>query len=386
MTTPIKVKTMSFKDQFEGAIYSLLSTEPFYANFLLNSRLIIDSPRVPTAAVSVMNGTPVIMFNTKWIAEAAPTVLNLTAVIKHEILHICLDHLDKQVKDRLGGAVDAYIWNIAQDCMINQEISRGLPKGCVTLESLEKIVKEKLLPRETSHYYYEKLKDYKQELEDACIKAMDEHGAMEGTPEEMQAAVFNVMRRAANASAGNVPDPLVKALGAMMKDAQIPWRQVLSNFIARAVSSSTQNTRKRINRRFELDAPGKKKKRELTLGLCIDSSGSVSDDMFASLMSEVMHIIPNSALSYLIQADCEVHKIEVIRKGKKPALERAGNGGTAYQPAIDACMQRKCDAIIYLGDMDCADTPVDPGIPFLWVSVGGNMKAPGSFGHVIGIS
>ena len=78
MTMSNQAKVMSFKDQFEGAIYSLLSTEPFYANFLLNSRLIIDSPRVPTAAVSVMNGTPVIMFNTKWIAESAPTVLYIS--------------------------------------------------------------------------------------------------------------------------------------------------------------------------------------------------------------------------------------------------------------------------------------------------------------------
>jgi predicted metal-dependent peptidase len=152
--------------------------------------------------------------------------------------------------------------------------------------------------------------------------------------------------------------------------------------VARSISTTTKNTRKKINRRFGLEQPGKKKKRELTLGVCVDSSGSVSDEAFQSFLTEVSRISQICQTTYLVDADCVVQNVDVIKKGKKVKNQRSGSGGTAYQPAIDKCLELKCDAIVYFGDADSSDIPKNPNIPFLWVIVG-NQNPPGNFGSVV---
>jgi predicted metal-dependent peptidase len=61
-----------------------------------------------------------------------------------------------------------------------------------------------------------------------------------------------------------------------------------------------------------------------------------------------------------------------------------GRGGTAYQPAITKAVELKVDGIIYMGDADAADTPIDPKKPFLWALVR-NSPPPAKFGKVIRI-
>jgi len=97
-----------------------------------------------------------------------------------------------------------------------------------------------------------------------------------------------------------------------------------------------------------------------------------------------MSISKSTAVTYLIQADCEVKDIKVIKgAAKKGTLtNRQGYGGTAYGPAIEAAKKKRVDLIVYFGDGDSADTPNDPGIPFVWVIVG-NSQPPGKFGKLI---
>ena len=367
--------------QLEKPIYNLLQSEPFFAHFLLGCRVVFDYPKVKTAAVSIRGGEIHLFIDTEWFFKHK--LDEQTAVLKHEVLHLLLDHCGirgKAPKNKTAA-------NLAMDCAINQHIS-NLPEGCITLQQIEELVKKPLLPLESWEYYYEQMREV---IEDAENQAHD-HDAMhegeadyEGAAEQMKAKIRDAAAKALKAAAGNAPSSVTAALGALNKVAKIPWKQQLRNFVSSARSTKNKNTRMKPNRRFELEQPGRKKIRELVLGVCTDSSGSVSDVDYMAFMSEINSIIKSTKITYLVHADCEVQKVDIIRDGKaKPGIltSRHGGGGTAYGPAIDECKKRGCDAIIYFGDFDTSDTPLDPGIPFIWVGVGGQ-DAPAAFGKVI---
>lgn len=374
--------------RLEKPIYQLLKNEPFFAHFLLGCRIIFDLPEVQTASVSVNKGDITFAFNTKWFFDHP--VVQQTAIIKHEIFHLLLEHCGS----RGIGITNKMAFNVALDCAINQHIP-NLPNSGVTLQSLQKLTKKPLLPFETGEYYYNEMKEVIEEANsqphdhDFMQKGdSDETGEASGAvKEQARIAVKHAAGQAVAASAGNVPDAVQGILGKLNAAAKIPWKQQLRNFVSSARSTKNKNTRMKPNRRFELEQPGRKKIRELVLGVCTDSSGSVSDESYAAFMNEIASISKNTKITYLVHADCQVQKVDVIKDGKAKAgvlTTRHGAGGTAYQPAIDKCIELRCDAIIYFGDMDSADKPKNPGIPFIWVRVG-KQTPPGDFGRILDI-
>lgn len=367
-------------NNIEKAIKSLLESKPFYAYFFLDSKISYDILNVPTAGVRAIPTGTEFIFNTEWVNTHTPEQIG--AIIEHEVLHVLFEHV-LVYKDP---GIDKHIANIAQDAAINQYIDNLFDK-CVTLDGLQKELGVKLDPEQTWEYYYAKLLEHKDKLQGT--QTLDMHDLEqelvgEGKPFQNKAALKAAIDRAMKCAKGNVPEAVLKVYDSLSAEHKVPWQQVLANFVARATASTTRSTRKKHNRRFGLEQPGKVKKRELTLGVCVDSSGSVSDEAFQQFLAEVQRIAKYCQKVIFVDADCEVQNVEVLKKNKPIQLKRHGYGGTAYQPAINKCMEHKVDAILYLGDFDSSDTPTDPGVPFLWVGVG-DQEPPGKFGVVIRI-
>lgn len=364
------------KNRIQTAVFSLLKSEPYYAHFIMESRILLDAYGVPTAGAAVVHGTPYIIFNSEFCAKMTDT--ELTAILKHEVLHLLLSHTNTATEE----GKDKLIVNIAMDCAINQYI-KDLPAGGVTLEGLSKTVGKQLLPNETSDYYYAELMQKVKQVKQSGAGPMDDHDVNvpgKDTPEVAAGAVKRVANQALKKAAGKAPDHILSAID-KLADAKLPWTVLLRNAILSQVSRKTQATTKKINRRFALPVPGKKHKREMTLGVCIDESGSVSDEQLNQFMSEIKQISKMINKTYLVHADCQVAAVEDLSKVKFNPQRKAG-GGTAYQPAIDECKKLKCNMIVYFGDFDTADKPENPGVPFLWVGVG-NSPPPAQFGKVV---
>lgn len=364
----------------EKPIYHLLEKEPFFAHFILQCRWIFDHPQVPTAGVAIQNGDILLCINTEFFFGLKLT--EQVAVLKHEIMHLLLEHCGPrgQVAKNKKAA------NIAMDCAINQHIT-GLPDGAITLKSMEQLVNKQLLPFETWEYYYESMKEILDKVEEMVKnhELMNQGDDTGGGSEQRKLAVKEAAGKALGAAAGKVPEGLASILGALNKAAKIPWKQQLRNFVSSARSAKNKSTRQRPNRRFELEHPGRKKIRELVLAVCIDESGSMSDPSVAECFNEIMTMAKSTKVTYVIHADCVVSKVDTIKDGKVKGdvlKTRHASGGTMYQPAIDKAMELKADAIIYMGDFDCADIPKNPGVPFIWVGIG-NQAAPGNFGRVL---
>ncbi len=359
----------------ETAIKQLLDKKPFYGHFYLNCVIKYDKPGVDTAAVATTKCGPVMFFNREYLTKNTPD--EISGLIEHETLHLLFDHLDAFSDPKLI----RLIANIAMDLSINQYIE-VLPSGALRLEEFNRDMGLNMAPNQTWEYYYGQLlqaaKDYQ------GYSSLDSHlpNDEELTPDMRKAFLKRIVDNAVKAAAGNVPKELIKVIGALNNTSQVSWKQMLNNFVAKCVSNTTQATRKKTNRRFGLDQPGKKKRRELVLGVCVDSSGSISDDDYDKFMAEVVQISRIASKTYIVEADCAVQNIDEVKKNKTFVLQRKGDGGTAYQPAIDECVKRRCDAILYFGDFDSSDTPNNPGVPFLWVGVGDSPK-PADFGSEI---
>ena len=189
----------------ENAIYDLLQKEPFFANFILGCQIIYNDPKVKTAACTFKNNKITFIFNTEFISKL--TKENKTAVLKHEVMHILLDH----VGNRMYGLENRMAKNLAMDCAINQYIN-GLMEGAVTLESMSELCKKELSPYETWEYYYHQLKDSVENNGE-----QHDHDAMEGDGSEgeseaqeslKKAIIKDAANKALKASAGKMPDGL----------------------------------------------------------------------------------------------------------------------------------------------------------------------------------
>lgn len=359
----------------EKSIYNLLQSEPYYAYFILESRIMYDVYNVQTAGACVIKGSTTLIFNTKWMNSL--TEQETVAVLKHEILHLLMVH-DLRKNNKYTAEAN----NIAMDCAINQYIT-DLPKGGVTLELMSEVCKTTLEAFQTTEYYLSKLP--KNNSEASKLKTTDDHDLdipeQEKNTEIIKAVTKSISEKSLSRAAGLVPNKLDSILGKLQEN-KLDWKGILRNFIVRNNTSKTNITRKKIHRRFELDQPGRKKRKELKLGICMDVSGSVSNEHVQEFYNEVGAMIPSISELWLVQADCDVHSSTKITKKSQLIVKRTGNGGTAYNSAIKECVNKKCDAIIYFGDMDCGDTPDNPQLPFLWVSVGSDNK-PGNFGTLI---
>lgn len=363
----------------EAAILYLLRHKPFYAHFLLNATVRYNDPKVKTAGVYVRSGVPVFVFDTNFLEPL--TTNGRAAIIEHETLHLLFNHLVTMFKSK--ATAHQYLWNIAMDCAINQYIGE-LPEGCVTLELLAERLGEPLDPFETSQYYYDKLVQKPESFID--MNSFDEHGvSFDDADDPAMAAegIKQATQKALRKAAGNAPDGVLKGLDSLPKP-QLPWQHLLRNFVQSKAVPETRHTVKKTNRRFGIAQPGRIKKRALTVGVCVDSSGSVSDEVFKAFLSEVDVMRKQVSQLHLVDADAAVQDVQTLDRRKKLKVQRTGGGGTAYQPAISHCVKLKCDVIIYFGDFDSSDTPTDPKVPFLWVG-STDQDPPAPFGKVVRI-
>lgn len=372
---------MSFS--MDKALHRLLEKEPFFAHFLLQHKIVLDPPKLPTLGVMVdRSGTLILMVNTTFYNGM--TTSEQVAILKHELMHVLLGHVHKR-----GTAykINHQLANVAMDCAINQHIE-GLPTTAITLKVMQENYGLSMKSNQTFEYYFDAIRESPnvQHVEDTTGHdfgdgAMDEMGSTQAS-----AAIAKAAQDAMRASKGNVPQHLQQALGDLLKPAKVPWERHLRNLIASAPIVEKRNTRKKVHRRFDLEQPGKKKKRKPKIAVCVDSSGSVSNEAFNAFIVEAIGISKSCAVMWLLDADSEVQHVKKITGKAKPSElnKRHGNGGTAYQPAITKAMSLKVDIIIYFGDMDSADHPTNPRIPFIWARVG-SQEPPGKFGHVVDV-
>jgi predicted metal-dependent peptidase len=177
---------------------------------------------------------------------------------------------------------------------------------------------------------------------------------------------------------------IAKACGVMGEDLErqidklrasiVDWRDVLASFVESCVERRYSWTKP--NRRFigsGIYLPSLVPDGIGEIAVCVDTSGSISDDELAQFASEIFCIIENVKPEKVSVVYChhQVTNVETFTHDDPPdRLQPVGSGGTRFTPAFDWVNEHMETPVclIYLTDLDCRDFPREQNYPVLWVS------------------
>lgn len=371
-------------DTYTKAVIYLYNSQMFYAELLSEMKKIVD-PKLPAVAGVCIREDIELHINPK-LFEKLP-VHEAAAVLAHECEHILRDHISRakdyapEIFEKNQDASSTIVnnmkhkgLNIAMDCAINGNL-KDLPDWCVYPSFFD------LPASETAEWYMDKLKD-NEKFKD-CMD-FDGHDLWKET-DKTKEYIKEKIRQASNSAAKKT-----RAAGRMTNNFEmlvsqlnansVNWRAVLKQFVSHSMEVKIETSRKKRNRRYGIKWPGHVKIENLHVGVAIDTSGSVPDKALTQFMSEIANMSKYARVT-VVEADTEVKAAYEFKKNKEYRI--SGRGGTAYQPAFDYFNAIKdIDAVIYFGDMDCADKPEKPKYPVLW-AIYGSQKPPASFGKKV---
>lgn len=173
--------------------------------------------------------------------------------------------------------------------------------------------------------------------------------------------------------AGKVPAALQAVMEGQVREGRTDWVAVLREFVQRASPQNYSWTRP--NRRTQatgVRTPGFTRDELGLIAIAVDTSRSVSEEMFREFLAEVGSLLAEAkpVRIILLQCDADVSDVREYQPGDVVSLERKGGGGTRFQPVFD---RLEADgetpvALLYFTDLDSCDVPLEPEYPVLWVT------------------
>lgn len=341
------------REKIIGARIALLIKAPFFGNLATRLEIVNADEWCGTAATDGRK----FYYNSEFIKTLPPKQLEF--LIGHEVLHCVYDHMGRR------GDRDPRLWNIADDYCVNQDlcdqrIGEKIPIG---------LFDEKYRGMSAEEVYDDLYKNAEKINVDDLIKQLvDEHldgvededegqsgdgkdeddkgdGKNKGPAkpklsEEEKKEIRDEMKNAvltAAQSAGseNLPSGVRK----MIKDLTTPqlnWNELLQQQLLSTIKADYTFARP-SRRGWHMDAilPGNDLEQKIDIALCIDTSGSMSDDTLHNIKSEVAGIMEafGSFNLHIWCFDTEVHNPQVFTEDNIDELldyECIGGGGTDF--------------------------------------------------------
>jgi len=343
------------------------------------------------------------------------TMAELKAVIIHEVLHLAHRHPNRR------GSRDPERFNIGADMAVNHVIEKecgynhassvALPDGCVKpIENADKT---------TAEYFYDQLNPPNEKQKKWTYTSKPGRwGSGGGTTEEVQgdpggthdkwatfedlppenfdAQVLGMIKEASTA-AGSTPASVQGAIAGLLKP-KISWKHMLRTFVGTNTKVGTIHTWSRPSRRIQPQllnkavlglkegeelspedlaasekiicpiAQGRRWIRSGTLGVVMDTSGSVPDNMLKQFMTEINTISKSHAV-WIAECDAQVHDMYLFdpREYKRKGKRITGRGGTDMNPGLEAMNKHKdIEMIVILTDGYLFGSPTPKQKPELW--------------------
>ena len=362
----------------------LLMNEPFFA--ALSRRIDKSENRgIPTAAVFVDPKTAQfhMWYNPEFFVRL--TDIERTAVLKHEFYHLIFEH----VTGRRPDGENMMMWNYATDLAINSHLQGQLPEGCLMpgkdmfVDYAPFLSAEQYLKQLKKDENFDKEKGKGKGEKGDCKGDGGEPGEGEGEPgqgggmpdngqfdshsqweevdqttkeiakERLKDALKKASEEASKSNSwGTVPSAVRKEILDRISGT-IDWRKVLRYFVKTSQRANKTSTVKRINKRYPYIHPGKKVRRQASIAISIDQSGSVSDAMLACFFAE-LNSLSDLASFTVIPFDTGVaeDKVYVWKKGEKRKWERVRCGGTCFNAPTEYVNTRSFDGHIILTDLE----------------------------------
>ena len=299
--------------------------------------------------------------------------------LMHEVMHVVYNHIT-----RLGNK-DHKLWNTATDYVINNQLDD------MGMDVIDGICLNHQFDGWTADQVYAHLtqnppddKDPRQqpnfndmvEIPEGTldsngnpIPTMDPAALTQAVEDLVNQSVMAAQQAGGNA-VGNIPGELLRAYDDRMAP-KIDWKDALRDFMFAAGkqgSSFKKPSRRGLSQGLTL--PGRLGHGLGRIDFSIDTSGSVSEEMFQQFISEIAFIFDRMKPKQIgiSQFDHELKSRDVITN---PAhfkqIKFVGGGGTDINPVLDMYKKVDSKALIVLTDgYFHRNRDMDPGKPVVW--------------------
>lgn len=375
---------------------NLLHAQPFFGILLTHMGYSLD----PSCLTAATDGKK-IFFSPDFLEKLA--LHEVEFILLHEIMHICLDHLGRR-KYR-----NQTRFNIACDIVVNaiiMETSSILLKnrqigGCPVMwktpfgksgaeftaeqvyEMLEELpedeVKENFGGEQSldSHDYWEK--GLKQNDSDAGCGMNSESDDLKRLWQKRMVSAALIVEKSGY---GNLP-VMAKRLLEKLRKPKVNWKYVLMKYIKQETFdySFTDPDRRLGESPFLL--PGwSEKKPQFKIWVCVDTSGSMTNDEIAMVLSEIDGIA-NSCGSFVYVSFFDASITDPVKcdKNKISTLELKGGGGTdffcIFNYLKDNSVKFNPDLVLIMTDGYAEYPPksVSRNIPVIWLLINRELNA-----------
>lgn len=336
-----------------AARVSLLFNQPFFGNLATRMELIDATKWCKTAATDGRK----LYYNREFIKSLTPD--ELLFLIGHEVMHCVYDHLGRK------GSREHKLWNMANDYIVNYTLVKeklgDMPKGG--------LYDDRYTDEMTSEEVYRLLEQNQAKFQ----MTLDEHlemdgsdgdgdgdgqggqqvtvtvqGGPDGPPKlteedkqkirnEIKAAVINAAQAV---GAGKVPAGVKRLIDAFTNPV-MDWRTLLEMHIQSSIKDDYTFNRpsKRswgVGGGASVILPGSNFKDTVDVAVCIDTSGSMTDQMLRDFLSEtkgIMETFDEFKLT-LWTFDTQVYNPKVFTPNNIDEImdyEPAGGGGTMFE-------------------------------------------------------
>jgi predicted metal-dependent peptidase len=389
LTEEFKIK---FFKLIESCTFSMMNgSDNFFSLFLiqLKREIRLDMPSA-TGTTMTREGF-VIYFNPAIFLEC--TILEMQALIKHEIYHIMSRHhiRAKALKENYSSLAI----NLAMDISINQYII-NLPVWMDTVERVEKSYDVDLEEDMTIEQYAEIIQvalnkkprkknsskgnngelleeDYIKREHDVEIshEVWDSNNSFDN-----QMLKETAKKLALNADKGKLSSSIEELMRELNRKPEITWRDYLKRLLGTLPSGHKKTITRRDRRQPErMDLRGRLSRHIAEIVVAIDISGSITDKEIEQIMSEVFAVVKNYPSEVtIVECDSEIrrtYKVRNIHQVKKKVNTR---GSTRFSSVFEymANNRMKNHVLIYftdgLGEEELSLKPIHRNT--IWVLTG----------------
>lgn len=388
----------------DAHLVALLFDESFYAD-VIRSLQKEATESISTAGVLFKDGVMRMWWNPLFLA--AYPAAQIRGILKHEALHLCLEHTTTRRYE------PHTVWNWACDLAINCTLSEaefpkcGLrpgtplkrPGNWSTLGPEEQARHEKLSaliasfpPHLSSEEYFTRLMEdpevSKMIEESGESSGFDDHTGWDELSDEdrewaagkVREAVKNAQERADTRNSwGSVPASMRDEIRRKIAG-EIDWKSVLRHFTGVTNRADRLNSIQRLNRKYPGVHSGVAREYKPRIGCFIDQSGSMSDSDIALCFAELAQLAHRLEIT-VYHFDCTVDESSKTswKKGSPiPKALRTRSGGTDFEAVTKFVHESKdkFEAYIILTDGG-APKPSRSRIRRAWVLVPGQELAFG---------
>ena len=160
---------------------------------------------------------------------------------------------------------------------------------------------------------------------------------------------------------------------------EINPKDIVRRFNNSVITQVSSSSRMKLNRRFDLESPGKRRTYKARILFGVDTSRSMSDHDLARGGALVNSVLHHAEVDY-VDFDTKVYTVVKNLKKAQSEFKFEGRGGTNFQELIDYVQEHKYDGLVIFSD-GCAPAPTRPSkTKVLWLLTNPNEKPPVEWG------